>query len=107
MKSKIIKKCLIKQLSHMKYYNNLAPFNIYDSEYVNDIENKLKEIMNDKLKEYDNEPVVACKYCKSLHVLTDELDNNICMKCGSVNELQNFDNIFEYQKFLKDKNEQC
>lgn len=89
----------------MDYYNNLAPFPPYDTDYVNDIRNKIKEIMSDKTKEYDNEPVVACKFCKSLHIVSDELENDICFKCGAVNQLVTFDNIHEYKKFLKEKNE--
>lgn len=86
-------------LEHLEYYNKLAPFPIYDTEYVECIKNKIK-IMEDNNKiNYDDEEVVACKYCKSLHIETDELDNDVCMKCGSVNELQTFKNIFEYKKF--------
>lgn len=92
-----------KLLQHLKYYNDLAPFSIYGSEYIGDVESKLKEIMDNTDKDYDNEPVVACRFCKSLHIVSDEVDNNICMKCGSINELQNFDNINEYLKFKNDK----
>lgn len=81
----------------------MAPFNVYDSEYVMDVENKLREVMENKDKDYDNEPVVACRFCKSLHIVTDEVDNNICMKCGSQNELQEFPNINEYLNFKHGK----
>lgn len=84
----------------MKYYNSQAPFPPFDTDYVKDVENKIKEIMSDKTKEYDDEPVVACKYCKSLHIESaDDLDNVVCMKCGAVNELIEFSNIDEYLKF--------
>lgn len=89
----------------MKYYNIMSPFPVFCTDYVNDVENKLKEIMSNKTKEYDEEPVVACKYCKSLHIKSDEIDNSICMRCGSVNELKDFKNIYEYQKWLTNKNE--
>jgi rubrerythrin len=82
----------------MKYYNNLAPFPVYDTDYVNDVENKIKEIMNDKLKEYDEEPVWACRFCKKLHIESDEVGNDVCMICGSINELQEYKTIFEWQK---------
>lgn len=104
MKSKIVLKKYRELLKHMKYYNSLAPFPVYDTDYVNDVQNKIKEIMNDK-KDYDEESVVACKHCKSLHVVSDEVDNTICMRCGSINELQEFKNIYEYKEYIKKKDE--
>lgn len=92
-------------LSHLKYYDNLAPFPIYGSEYIGDVENKLREVMEDKEKNYDDESVVACRFCKSLHIVSDEVDNNVCMRCGSINELQEFSNINEYLNFKNNKND--
>lgn len=92
-------------LSHLKYYDNLAPFPIYGSEYIEDVENKLREVMEDKITNYDEEPVVACRFCKSLHIVSDEVDNNVCMRCGSINELQNFNNINEYLNFKNSKDD--
>lgn len=89
----------------MKYYNSMAPFPVFDTSYVNDVENKLIEIMSDKEKNYDDEPVVACRYCKSLHIVSDDIDNNICMRCGSVNELKDFKDIYQYKEWLKNKDE--
>ena len=100
MKSRLIKKKLIILLNHLQYYNKLAPFNIYDSDYVSDVENKLKDIMENNKYDYDEDPVEACRHCKSLHIKNDELDNGICFKCGSVNELTTFLNIKEYIKYL-------
>ena len=87
----------------MKYYNSMAPFPVFDTSYVNDVENKLKQIMEDKIKDYDNEPVVACRYCKSLHIKFDDLNNDVCMRCGSVNELKTYKNIYDYKEHLKDE----
>jgi CTP:phosphocholine cytidylyltransferase-like protein len=81
----------------------MAPFPVYDTEYVEDVENKIKEIEMNK-EDYDKLPVVACKYCKSLHIVTDELDNNVCFRCGSVNEFQEFENIYKYEEFVHGKN---
>lgn len=103
MKSRLIKKKLIILLNHLQYYNKLAPFNIYDSDYVSDVENKLKDIMENNKYDYDEDPVEACRHCKSLHIKNDELDNGICFKCGSVNELITFSNIKEYIKYLKNE----
>jgi uncharacterized paraquat-inducible protein A len=105
MKSKLIIEYLKKYLKHMKYYNSMAPFPVFDTSYVNDVENKLIEIMSDKTKEYDDEPVVACRHCKSLHIVSDDVDNNVCMRCGSVNELKEFENIYQYKNWLKNKDE--
>ena len=77
----------------------MAPFPPYDTDYVKEVDLYIKMIENNKTKEYDEEPVVACKYCKSLHIKFDDLDNDICMRCGSVNDLQNFKNIKEYLYF--------
>jgi len=95
---------LKKLLEHLQYYNKLAPFPVYDTDYVNDVKNRIMELENEKEINYDNEPVVACKYCKSLHIVTDEVDNDICMRCGSVNELKEFKNIHEYKEFLNGEN---
>jgi uncharacterized paraquat-inducible protein A len=89
----------------MKYYNSMAPFPVFDTSYVNDVENKLIEIMSDKTKEYDEESVVACRHCKSLHIVMDNVENNVCMRCGSINELKEFENIYEYKYWLKNKDE--
>ena len=100
MKSKIVKKYIKSLLCHLLYYNRLAPFPVYDTDYVKDVENKLKNIMEDKKIDYDLEPVVACKYCKNLHIISDDFNNDICMRCGSTNELKEFKNIYEYKDFL-------
>jgi CTP:phosphocholine cytidylyltransferase-like protein len=88
---------------HLHYYNGLAPFPVYDTEYVDDVDNLIKEMDENKKVDYDKEPVVACKYCKSLHIVSDELENNICFKCGAVNELEEFENINGYLKFKNGK----
>lgn len=100
--NKQILKHLRKLYKHVEYYNNMAPFPIYDTLWVMDIKTKIKEMKNTK-KDYDNEPVVACRFCKSLHIESDEDDNAHCHKCGSINELIEYKNIFEYNKEQKIK----
>lgn len=78
----------------------MSPFPVYDTDYVKDVKNKINEIMESK-DNYDELPVVACRYCKSLHIVTDEDVNDICFRCGSVNELEEFKDIYEYNKFIK------
>lgn len=97
MKNKEILSQLKKQLKHVEYYNEMSPFPIYDTEYVN----KIREVMeglDTTETNYDDLPVVACKNCKSLHVVVDEEENSICMRCNSINELVEFPNIYEYKK---------
>lgn len=95
--SKLTLKQLNKQLLHAEYYNNLAPFPVYDTEYVENLKDKMNEIIKSK-EDYDSLPVVACASCKSLHIEQDEVDNSICMKCNSMNDLIEFKNIHEYRE---------
>jgi len=82
----------------------MAPFPVYDTEYVEEVKNIIMKLENENKIDYNDEPVVACKYCKSLHIVIDEVDNNICMRCGSVNELKEFKNIHEYKNFVDGEN---
>lgn len=100
--NKITLKHLKRLLGHVTHFNKLGPFPPYDSDWVEDIKNRIK-FMKDSKEDYDELPVVACKYCKSLHIISDEVDNDICFRCGSINELETFENIYEYQKQLKVK----
>lgn len=100
--NKVTLKYLKKLLKHVEHYNKLAPFPVYCTDWVKDIKNRIK-LMKENEFNYDEESVVACKYCKSLHIVDDEDMNAICFRCGSVNELQEFKDIFEYEKFVKSK----
>lgn len=100
MKNQITLRYLKILLDHLEYYNKMSPFPIYDTDYIKDVKNRIMELEDENKINYDNEPVVACKYCKSLHIVTDEVDNDICGRCGSVNELKEFKNIFEYKNFI-------
>jgi CTP:phosphocholine cytidylyltransferase-like protein len=81
----------------------MAPFPPFDTDYVKDVDNLIKKMEDNKEINYDDEPVVACRYCKSLHIVSDELENNVCFKCGSVNELEEFKDINEYLKFKNER----
>ena len=98
--NQIILQYLREHLDHLMYYNKMAPFPVYDTEYVEEVKNTIMKLENENKIDYNDEPVVACKYCKSLHIVIDEVDNNICMRCGSVNELKEFKNIHEYKNFV-------
>lgn len=103
--SKLYLKHLRQLYSHMSYYNRMAPFPPYDTEYVKDIENKIKEIKMNK-EDYDELPVEACKYCDHLDIRKDDLDNAHCIKCNSINDLREFKNIQEYLNYIDVKRKQ-
>jgi DNA-directed RNA polymerase subunit RPC12/RpoP len=53
---------------------------------------------------YDDLPVAACKYCNSLHIQIDDVENDVCMRCGSVNEIVLYKDIDDYlEKTKKDE----
>ena len=102
--NQIILQYLREHLDHLLYYNKMAPFPVYDTEYVEEVKNTIMKLENENKIDYNDEPVVACRHCKSLHIVIDEVDNNICMRCGSVNELKEFKNIHEYKNFVDGEN---
>ena len=85
-----------KRLDIMEHCNYYSPFPIYDTEYVQEVKEYVKQMETENKKEYDELPVIACKYCNSLHIVTDNLENDICVQCGSVNEVSVYNNIDEY-----------
>ena len=92
-------------IKHLEYYNRMAPFPVYDTGYVMDVKNLVKEMEeNDKI-DYDNLPTVACKYCKNLHILVDDLENDVCMRCGAVNDTIIFKNYNEYENYVNGEQE--
>lgn len=95
--SKLTLKQLKQQLQHVTYYNEMSPFPIYDTEYVENLKTKMDEITNSK-QDYDELPVEACKECKSLFITVDDESNDVCMRCNTMNEVETFDNIHEYLK---------
>lgn len=105
--SKEILKQLNKLYKHVEYYNIYTPFPFYDTEWQQNIKNYINKIMNEKIKDYDKEPVFACKHCGTLVVPNqyevDDDGNEICQRCNSVNEVKEYSNIFEYNKEQKIK----
>jgi len=79
----------------MEYYNSMAPFPVYDTGIVDDLKKYIK-LMEREPSEYDKLPVTACTHCKETFILVDELDNDICGRCGAVNEIEIFKDIYEY-----------
>ena len=105
-----MKKELLKHLNsmykHVEYWNKMGPFPRYDTEWQIDIKNYINEIKMEK-KDYDKEPVFACKHCGTLVVPNqyevDDDGNEICQRCNSVNEVIEYKDIFEYNKEQKIK----
>lgn len=97
-------KFLTEKVERQEHANNYAPFPVYDTEYINDLKIIIKKLENNN--KYDKLPVAACKYCKSLHILNDELENDICVSCGSINDVEVYDNIEEYLKAKEGNDEE-
>lgn len=91
---------ILKQLyKHLTYYNELAPFPIYDTEYVENLNIKIMELEQNKKNniEENEEKVTFCSHCKSLFIEVDETTGyDICGRCGSVNETESLPTIEEY-----------
>lgn len=96
MAEKMKLKELKETLAHMEYYNNMAPFPVYSTELVNDLKDFIKMCEKGKKEIYDDLPVASCKHCLSLFVIVDEQGNDICGRCGSVNEIEIYNNVQEY-----------
>lgn len=82
-------------LHHMEYYNSMAPFPVYDTGIVGDLRDYIK-LMEKERNDYDDLPVASCRHCLDLFVIEDEVGNDICGRCGSVNEIRIFKSIDEY-----------
>lgn len=90
----------------MNQYNKMTPFPHYDSDYVKDVEKKIKEIEKSDI-DYDSEPVYTCPHCKSLHITLEvdqetEQEHEVCNNCFSSDKSLEFKDINEYLKYLKD-----
>lgn len=104
--SKEILKQLNKLYKHVEYYNKMAPFPPFCTEWQQNIKDKINEIKMEK-KDYDKEPVFACKHCGTLVVPNqyevDDDGNEICQRCNSINDVKEYKDIFEYNKEQKIK----
>ena len=105
--SKEILKQLNKLYKHVEYYNKMAPFPPFCTEWQQNIRDKINEIKMNKDNDYDKEPVFACKHCGTLVVPNqyevDDDGNEICQRCNSINDVKEYSNIFEYNKEQKIK----
>ena len=94
-------------LAHMEYYNFMAPFPVFDTGNVADLRDYIK-IMEREPNKYDELPTACCKHCLDLGIMVDEFDNNVCVRCGSINEVILFENYAAYDEFLNSTlNENC
>jgi len=100
--NKQILKILNEQIAHLEYYNRMAPFPVYSTEYIMDIKHKIKD-MEKEDRDYDTLPVTACKYCSNLYLEVDDAENDVCMRCGSTNEIIVFTDIFEYLNYTDEE----
>lgn len=92
----------------MEEENLRAPFPIHDTDDMKDLDKQIKNLEKNQesaKNEYNEIPVAACKFCNDLHILSDELDNDICARCGAVNEVNVFDTIYDYLNFIDEKSD--
>ena len=76
----------------------MAPFPVYDTEVIEDLKKQIERTMGVKKIDYDAMPVHYCAHCKSLHIEIDEANNDVCGRCGSVNEVETAKTIEDYNK---------
>lgn len=90
--------------NHLNYYNKMSPFPIYDTEYVDKVNETINKLNSTK-EDYDSEPVVACTVCNSLHITMEDIEYgepvDVCNRCYSVGETKEFKDIYEYNDYLK------
>ena len=98
--SKVYKKHLTKIIKDYETANRYSPFPFYDTELIKELKNELKRVMADKKNDYDSLPVACCKHCKELRLKIDDLENDVCLRCGAQgNDIAEvYENIFEYAK---------
>lgn len=102
MKNQLIIKKLKESWSHMNFHNSRAPFPPYCTEYVKELKQIIRNMEESKI-DYDKLPVAACSYCDDLHLIVDDLDNDICMRCGEVNKIKIYKDIYEYSEYIFNK----
>lgn len=83
------------EYKHITNVNRHSPFPLIDTEYVEMVKQEIINVM-EKI-DYDHEPIHACKHCKSLYIKVDDDNNDICHRCGSINEVVEYKDIFEYK----------
>ncbi len=83
-----------KKLEEMSYMNQLSPFPVFDTEHID----MLKEERAKLAAIEDKTPVEACGTCKSLYLVNEDDGHVVCMRCGSVNHVEKYDNIEQYLK---------
>jgi hypothetical protein len=76
---------LIREIERREYYNELAPFPVYDTDIINDLKklNMLTEKDN-----FNNEKITYCKTCLSIKIKTIELKDtdkkvDYCIDCSN------------------------
>jgi uncharacterized paraquat-inducible protein A len=89
---------LEKLILNYETVNLFSPFPFYDTELIEELKNTLKRVMADRKNYYDSLPVACCKHCKELRLQIDEMENDVCLRCGAQgNDIAEIhENIFEY-----------
>ncbi len=98
--SNIKQEYLKQELEHIEHHNKMAPFPAFDAEYVKMVKSELSKTKED----YDKQPVYSCGNCGSLHIQVDDMElNNVCMRCGTSNDIVKFDDVHKWKDSNKGK----
>ena len=87
---------------YLEHCNRMAPFPVFDTGYIEDIKTRIENMEQSKM-DFDEMPVAACKHCDNLWIENDEVENDVCMRCGAINELIIYPTIHDYLKAIKDE----
>tara|TARA_R110002051_G_C8516883_1_gene467280 strand:- start:195 stop:530 length:336 start_codon:yes stop_codon:yes gene_type:complete len=103
---------LIKEIERREYYNQMAPFPVYDTEIINDL--KILSMITSK-DSSNNEPITYCKTCLSIHIKTVEFKDteqevDYCISCSNTDlgetHISEWEDMYEErygEKFLTRK----
>ena len=98
---------LIREIERREYYNQMAPFPVYDTDIINDLK-KLNMIT--PKQGFENEPITYCKTCLSIHIKTIEFEKgpegedrevDYCVPCGNT-DLETV-HLTEWEELYEDK----
>tara|TARA_R110000796_G_scaffold181330_1_gene297852 strand:- start:17277 stop:17612 length:336 start_codon:yes stop_codon:yes gene_type:complete len=105
---------LLKEIERREYYNNLAPFPVYDTEIINDL--KILNMITSK-DNSNNEPITYCKTCLSIKIKTVEFEDteqevDYCISCSNTDldtaHISEWEDMYEErygERFLTRKKE--
>ncbi len=103
---------LIREIERREYYNQMAPFPVYDTETIIDLK-KLNMIT--AKDNSNNEPITYCKTCLSIHIKTVDFKDtdktvDYCVACSNTEldttHISEWEDMYEErygERFLTEK----